>query len=226
MITVACILRSGSGGTYNQHHVWALRDAIKKYISVEHNFVCLTDMDVGDVHAIPFEMCLPGTWCQFELFRPGIYPENTTTVFYLDLDTLILGDITHIATCISKHTILRCPYQPKKFIGAGVMTFDPKHCEYLWESFKLDPANISKAKENNRLDTVWFFRNFWSKNLVGHEFLQDLFPDQIYSYKAHVIKAFKGHIPETAKIIYFHGKPRPWKTNLWTKYLEDIRKKS
>ncbi|MEA1909917.1 MAG: hypothetical protein U9M89_02770 [Patescibacteria group bacterium] len=43
---------------------------------------------------------------------------------------------------------------------------------------------------------------------------QDLYPDDVVSYKAHCCEGrnprrFKS-IPEKAKIICFHGKPRPW----------------
>lgn len=54
---------------------------------------------------------------------------------------------------------------------------------------------------------------------------QDIYPDQIFSYKNHIaaegmlgfdLKLSKGDglVPKTARIICFHGNPRRWKTNL------------
>jgi len=41
------------------------------------------------------------------------------------------------------------------------------------------------------------------------EFLQDIFPNQIVSYKAHCLKRGEDMIPEGARIICFHGTPKP-----------------
>ena len=46
---------------------------------------------------------------------------------------------------------------------------------------------------------------------------QDEFPNQIFSYKIHC----KGELPENAKIVCFHGRPRPKQVEERHKWIED-----
>ncbi|EPX3281717.1 hypothetical protein ACWY25_004862, partial [Escherichia coli] len=86
---IALVLRSG--GDYNASDVQWLVNQLPK----DYEIICLTDLKclhVPGVKVIPlinqWQKCR-GWWAKIELFRPDI----TDDLFYLDLDTVIAGDI-------------------------------------------------------------------------------------------------------------------------------------
>lgn len=89
---IALVFRSG--GDYNASDVqWLVNQLPKGY-----EIICLTDLKrlhVPGVKVVPlinqWQKCR-GWWAKIELFRPDI----TDDLFYLDLDTVIAGDIRPI----------------------------------------------------------------------------------------------------------------------------------
>lgn len=88
---------------YGAEYVARLRDAVQRHLPLAHDFVCLTDRP-GDLPAgvcclpaeCPAPMPLPGWWAKVQLFRPGLLPEGER-ILYLDLDTLVVEDLTPLA---------------------------------------------------------------------------------------------------------------------------------
>lgn len=95
LLTVACVRRSG--GVYDRvDYVGALARAVARNLRAPYRFVCLTDKsEVPDgVERIPLLHNWPHFWSKIELYRPGLF---SGPVLYLDLDTVVCGDITDIA---------------------------------------------------------------------------------------------------------------------------------
>ena len=80
------------GDSYNISHVYKIQEMVKKYVTIDHEFCCLTN-EVGlNCKTIPLEYDNYGWWNKLELYKiPG-------PVFYLDLDTIILDNIDDILT--------------------------------------------------------------------------------------------------------------------------------
>jgi len=57
-------------------------------------FRCLTNVGIEGVETIPLKHEYPGWWSKVELFRPDLPVEGR--LLYLDLDTLIVGDLTEL----------------------------------------------------------------------------------------------------------------------------------
>lgn len=199
MITIACVLRSG-GGVYNTAYVEKLRDGVARNLKAPHRFVCLSDVDVP-CERIALEHNWPGWWSKIELFKlPG-------PVLYFDLDTIITGDLGEIAACRDRFIILRNFYS-KNHVGSGMMA---------WQD--------DVRRVYDRFDARVMGRCAGDQEFIGEMIQgviwQDLLPGQIVSYKAHVRKAIKrtetgtGEIPEGARVVCFHGAPRPHETDLW-----------
>lgn len=95
-LTVACVRRSG--GIYDRiDYVGPLARAVARHLPVPHRFVCLTDAperEIAGVENIPLVNGWPRFWSKIELFRPGLFDGP---VLYLDLDTVICGDIGQLA---------------------------------------------------------------------------------------------------------------------------------
>lgn len=114
---IALVLRSG--GDYNASDVqWLVNQLPKGY-----EIICLTDLKrlhVPGVKVIPlinqWQKCR-GWWAKIELFRPDI----TDDLFYLDLDTVIAGDIRPILEDPpTSFTMLRDFYHPQ-YRGSGAL---------------------------------------------------------------------------------------------------------
>lgn len=211
MITIACVLRSG--GEYKPEHVWALRRGIDHHLSVDYQFRVLTDLAVGslDDTRIPLQREESGWWSKMELFRPGNFDGP---VLYFDLDTVLVGSIDDLASYVGSFALLGDFYKPLN-LQSGVMAWTPgAHTEHVWDRFiQLG----SKASRMFRGDGEFL-------NVVAEprpDRLQDLFPRQIVSYKRDVLRDETGlvnshwRIPKDARVVCFHGQPKPWTTPLW-----------
>lgn len=194
MTTIACVLKSG--GDFTLKYVYALQRQLGRRI------VCLTDVNATSDDRVLFvalENNLPGWWSKLELFKLRGSP-----VLYFDLDTLIVGDIDDLVQFDPQdelYMIQDLSYR-KLRPNSGVMMFRP--CDRLQTSL-LDQYN---NKERVRYTDEAKGDGDFIADRYGNDisFLQDEFPGWIKSYKFSDCKE-KG--AGDARIICFHGKPRP-----------------
>lgn len=97
MITVATVLWQGDfrGRRYSPHWVQNLKNMVDRHLSVEHDFVCLSNVDVP-TRRIPLEYDYPGWWSKLELFKPNLPIDNK--ILFIDLDTIIIDNINGFVT--------------------------------------------------------------------------------------------------------------------------------
>lgn len=191
---VACVLRSG--GHYDVEYVERLRDGVAKHLPIDHRFVCISDVNVP-CERIVLRSTWPGWWAKIELFW------RSQPVLYFDLDTIICGDLSDIAAQAEKpeFTILRDFYR-KDGLGSGMMAWgiDMKS---LYDRFFERPSEFID-KYRGRGDQG-FIEDHVDRKITAT--WQDRLPGQVVSYKVHVRDA--GKVPEGARVICFHGNPRP-----------------
>ena len=89
VLTVACVYKPGGG--FSDEYVYRLRDGIAEHCNTPYKFVCLTNNRLKNVETIPLQENRIGYWNKLELFRNDLFDGP---VVYLDLDTIIVGDIT------------------------------------------------------------------------------------------------------------------------------------
>jgi len=184
MLTIACLLKAG-GPDFNEKHVARLRKQCER---IPHErFVCLSDVDVP-CERIALLHKWPRWWGQCELFRPGLF---SGPVIYMDLDTTVLAD-PGINIEPGDFWSLKC--QRKGVPTSGIMGW--------WGDF----SKIYEAAQTTDTDPYrWVNEGIFPH--VRPKLLQDHLPG-FYSYKDHV----RGkQLPVDAAVIYFHGKPRPWR---------------
>lgn len=202
MLTVACVLRSG--GRYDPVWVRRLAAGVAAHLPVAHRFVCLSD--VTDVPGrIPLVTDWPGWWAKLELFRPGLFEGP---VLFFDLDTLIVGDLSEIASYCGGFAMLRDFYRPDG-LGSGVLAWMPS--EETASIYARFPAMERSPFSDPRGDQAWIAR------CVSADRLQDLFPGQFVSYKADDCRAA---VPPNARVLCFHGQPKQdncggWAQAMW-----------
>lgn len=192
-VTFACVLRSG--GDFSSKHVYALRDMIAKHVSTSFLFGCFSDVDLPGVWRIPLKAKYPGKWSMVEVFRTV----GPTIVF--GLDTVIVGDLSelvHLAmNCPPKRVWLIDSFHRKRKLANGIMIWNGDWSKVFTE------YNYKEARKRSRLEMISTILNL---KKLGAEFrtINEKVPG-IYSYKKHC----RDVLPKDAKIVLFHGKPRP-----------------
>jgi hypothetical protein len=196
---VALVLRSG--GEYKPEHVQTLATQLR-----EQSFepIVLSDVDVPGVERIPLRYpAWKGWWAKMELHRPDIEGD----LLAMDLDTRIVGDIADIAAR-TEITLLRDFYRPRK-LQSGLMYLPAAARAETWVRWHERYMHVFQRGDGDFMDHVWAGRaRTW----------QDDLPEQVVSYKCHVMRDTKkpgkhigdGTVPANARIVCYHGQPRPW----------------
>lgn len=216
MLTVACVLKSG--GIYTPEWVRKLRDGVKKHLSIEHRFVCLSDVPVP-CDRIPLVENFPGWWSKIELFRRGVF---RGPVVYFDLDTIPVGSIDKIGSHAHTFTMAHEFYRPH-FLCSTAMAWNGDY-SFIREAFIKDPARVMHTYDKEMLSQGRIGdQAFIEDQLLAHGIKSDTFRDlfgerSVASYKVHECRAAP---PADAAVVAFHGRPKPcdlksgWVAEAW-----------
>lgn len=201
---IVTVLRSG--GDYRPEHVDRLRVQFAKWApGVE--FMSLTDVDGT--------LCYdwPGWWCKMVAFAPDLATEPFLLV---DLDTTIVGPLDDILAR-RELTVLSDFYWPEK-IQSSFMLVTPEAAARAWAAWIADPArHMRECVTRARWGDQGFLEGLWGRDVARW---QSVLPGQFVSYKADVRRAQgrrergTGGVPDDARVIISHGKPRPWEVGL------------
>lgn len=221
MVTVVCLKW---GDKYAPEYVNKLYNMVQRNLTIPHRFVCVTENTEGlnpDIEIMPLKLDgwpttmrnFQGWWFKLDLFRSN--NGLTGKIFYVDLDTVIVGNIDQIVESAQEFTVLRDFYRgyPKNrpmnnCMGSGLMCWQAEKHAYLYDDFMANVGdNIQKYSQGG--DQIWI-----QDRQTHRQYWQDLVPDQIVSYKVHCIKnrrhsLEKSWVPQGARIVCFHGTPRP-----------------
>ena len=177
-----------SGGWPTSEYAERLSKAI---VERSTRFLCLTDME-PDCERLPLLHGWPGWWSKLEVCRPDIKGDW----LYMDMDTIVVGDIEPLK--VQRPAMLGDFYHPK--LEAGVMYLTEPMRRAIWERWITDPDRWM-AEYRGDGDFI--------RDTVGHISSDIRDVGGIYSYKVH------RSIPEDARLICFHGDPRPHETRYW-----------
>jgi hypothetical protein len=194
---------------------------VERYLSVPHDFVCLTEDPTGldpDIRTIPLPDDYRGYWNKISLFRGDLF-EPRRTMLYLDVDIVIVGSLDPLLEGDAALTIAR-GFSKNYVVNSSVMRFKAGTLTHVYDRFAEDPERIV-ASGRYATDQNWI-----------HEQVPDAAffpPGSIVSYKkdmpSHVFPLAKklslglGWLkapswmtvspPPGASIVVFHGKPDP-----------------
>lgn len=178
----------GCGETY----VRKLREGVERHLTLPHRFVTLTEAHIPDG--------VRGWWSKLCMFRPetleqlGIGPGER--MFYLDLDTVIVGNIDDIAGYDGPFAGLADMFQANRF-NSGVMSWTSGEADGIWRSWdRCGRPDWAVTGDQAWIDQV----------MPDAVFLQRLFPGQIVSFK---VQYLMGRREPDPRIVCFHGQPRP-----------------
>ena len=144
-----------------------------------------------------------------EAFRPDL--AEGRDLILSDLDTRVIDSVADIAG-IKKLTTLRDFYhrgkkERQQWIGSGLMYLPAESRGSVWDRYIAD-AKGHMARHSG--GDQKFLEEVWKDTPVAK--WQDELPGQVVSYKVHVEPS--GQVPAGARIVCFHGTPRPWDKNV------------
>lgn len=134
----------------------------------------------------------PGFWAKVSLFQPGRFSGR---VLYLDLDVTIIGSLDELAYFPYPFCAIR-DYQYPLQINSSIMSWDAGVADNIYVDFTLDTMDRFNGDQNylhTKVNAVTFPKHW------------------VPSYKAHVLPT--GQTPKDARVIVYHGSPRPWEVD-------------
>ena len=230
VITIATV-NVGNYRGMGARYVNALFRGCARNLTVPFRFICFTDDGRGLEPGIglrPVPPGLDGWYNQLAMFQPDAF-EAGERVLYMDLDTIIMGNIDDIAAYDGPFAMLANPYSPGVPCQSGIMA---------WEAGPY--ANICDEWTTRGFPTVRGGDQEWIRPRISEAVaLQSLFPGRMLSFKyecaglAHPrnrrdaelkalwAKYVRVPCPPKASIVYFHGQPKPdncrsrWVSETW-----------
>lgn len=208
--TVACVLRSG--GEYTWEHVFRLHASVSRWWPAGEplRFVVLTDVvrhgaeDYRALEVRPLMYGWPRWWSKCELFAPE--HDELGRVFFLDLDTTAVGPL--LPLLVQEYlTVLNDFYRPDRMIGSGLMMLPVMARAAAWAAWIPNPSGHQRRYRGDQE----FLYPLWKDYALRW---QDVLPRAVVSYKAHV-RPLQGRVPDGARVVCFHGRPRPWHVKGW-----------
>lgn len=202
MVTVACIK---VGDKYGPEYVNRLAAMVERNVTQPYRFLCLTDNPKGlEFRYTDVGTDLPGWWAKIVLFRP--HPALAANrVVYLDLDTVIVGNIDFLLEYDGPFCILKDFWSDR--FNSSVMSIAPGFGGHIWSDLVRDRDKVLSRLHG---DQDWITlkapgSDTWNPAMIG-------------SYKAHQLTSG----PVDFRLICFHGMPKPdwfkkgWVYDQWT----------
>lgn len=195
---ILTVLRAG--GDFRAAHVHALRAQVLRH-APGAPFMCLTD-DAGllrEPWALPLRTDWPGWWAKIEAF--GV----RGPCLYMDLDTVLTGGLRPLLDIAASHDFVAlADFDPGSGRGmaSGLMGWRGD-LSAVFAAFAADPAGHMAANATPRW---WGDQGFIERAGPRPAYWQDLAPGAVVSWKRHCADG----APAKARVVCFHGKPRPW----------------
>lgn len=190
MLTIATLLWDRNqhsfafSRSYNEEWVIRLYAGVARNLTMPFRFVLFTERNRDlppeiiqermKTKRLDYGACI-------EPYRFGV------PMILMGLDTIIVGNIDHLAAYCSggdKIALPKDPFHPVR--ACNGVSLVPEGQQYVWRNW------------NGENDMEWMRKQ-------PHVFIDDLFPDHVVSYKGTVKKNGLGD----ARIVYFHGKEKP-----------------
>ena len=189
---------AGRGKEYTAKLFAGVRANMPRWVDLR--CVCFTDdpstLPEG-VEAIPVLPGISGWWNKLLMFRPGTVKRGER-ILYSDLDAIVIGDLRDLNCYAGKFAALRDPFD-ENGMNSALMSWEAGTLDHLWTRW--DAAG--RPQFDPRGDQNWISQMCG----VQPDYWHELLPGQVVSFKKDCWRA--GRIPDGARVIFFHGHPRP-----------------
>lgn len=197
---------------YDARHVNRIYKMLQLHSNLDVKLTCLTDDDYGlhpDIDVIKLEHPeLSGWWHKMQIFQWS--QTQSAPICYIDLDTVIVGNIDPLANYAGEFAILSDFFLGKPHYQSSVMLFKGGFGKELADGFFQDTQKAMREHAPNVAPVAgkWGDQYYIERHQLNADFLQDLYPNMFASYKAHI--AERGSVPHGTSIVCYHGLPRPF----------------
>jgi hypothetical protein len=227
-VNVVCIKW---GTKYPADYVNHLARGVRRFLTIQHRFVCLTDDRAGidlDIETKPLIDGLPGWWNKVALFKSRVH-DLRGTLLYLDLDMVIIRNIDQVLPYPGQFVAFPTLRRAGEFASA-LLRFEIGSQQRVWDLFEPRAERVMReiygdqnwinacCTTTNRHEYTRRVRELWPEVTPACRLIDPLprawFPD------------FKGELQDRprqlsgdAKVIVFHGEPMvhevEWVARLW-----------
>lgn len=188
----------GRGAEYCAKLFHGVRQHMPK--GVEYRMQCFTDGSCAlpvSVFARSIPEGVTGWWAKLCMFRPDTFKPGDR-VLYFDLDTITLDDLSGFANYAGKFAALRDVFF-NQHMNSAVMGWEAGALDHIWTRWN----EAGRPSFDQRGDQYWI-----ETMQPEYDRWQDILPENsIVSFKADCW--LQGGIPDGAKVMIFHGMPRP-----------------
>lgn len=194
--------------------------------------ICMTDAGhIPGVSTVPLLHDWPGWFAKLEVFNPDRSDTGQEDLLLLDIDTVITGDLSPFLQPRPFTTLTDFYYEhlPQSPMASGVMYIPAAMKHIVWEKFMSNPQRWIAERHPMPYhgDGGFIGRAIPQRS----ERWQEVLPGAVMSYKRDIAgpgmpgfhpsrSAGNGRVPDTARIICFHGNPRPW--NIRSPFVPDL----
>lgn len=198
------------GTKFSTDYVNRLYSSVKRNTTIPFKFHCFTE-NSKELNPEIIVQNLPnngleGWWNKVYLFSKDIKIPLGEKIVFFDLDTVITGNIDEILLLekdclitvrdLLTGIILSIKSSDNR-MQSCIMIWKHGTLNHVWDNFIQNPAESIKSVIPHG-DQRWI-----ESQIPQKEFIQDLLPGQIVSFKVHCLKG----LPANARIICYHGKP-------------------
>lgn len=203
------------GTLYSAEYVNKLYRGVERNTTIPFKFICFTEDTTGidtkniECRQLPNVPGVEGWWLKMSLF--GRDARLKGRVFFLDLDTVIVGNLDEMLRYEGNFIVIQDFYSVRNNrnltnYGSGLMAWEDN-----WNGMDMWNLYLKESPERIKRENPKGDQQYLQKIAPGADFWQERYPNQVVSYKVHI----RGQevIPENARIVCFHGKPRPIELN-------------
>lgn len=220
MISVVCFLwrTPGYRFAYTAEQVNVLRRMVARNYPEPHRFLCVTDMPQGlddgieviplwddykDLPNVSFGAAGPSCYRRLKVFSEWFGEIAGKRFVCIDLDVVITGDLRPLWNRGEDFIALRDPARLWPFNGSMFMQRAGSK-SFIWDEF--DPATSPQqahAAGCQGSDQGWLSYRLGKEGATWDQ------SDGVLSFRVD-LKRGSRPLPKNAKVVFFHGKPKPW----------------
>jgi hypothetical protein len=218
----------GYRSTFTPAHVHTLYAMVARHYARPFAKVCVTDDSAGldaDIRVVPLwpdhrglpsphGHGNPGCYERIKAFDPATAAQLGARFVSLDLDSVIVGDLTPLWDRPDPFVIwhLRMGHRTngqKGVYNGSMWLMDAGARPDVWTRF----TGQRSAREAYRAGQHGSDQG-WMQYVLGADVPHWDQADGVYSYKYDLLARHRGQLPADARVVFFHGKPDPWDPQL------------
>jgi hypothetical protein len=195
--------RNAGEYTYSMDHVTRAMHMVDRNLKVPHRFILVGDEEVTNGAGLSYVeidrklLALGRCWPKLMLFAPYAGNLFGDRVLYMDLDQVVVGDLTPMVT----NDDFRITEATAKgmFYNGSMILLKIGSRDRVWKEF--DPTQANRLVAENR---IMASDQYWYSKCLGPDEKTWGTKDGAYSFR-HLPSS--DHLPDDARVVFFSG---PW----------------